>query len=115
ARRRDRLRGAARRSGRPGGRHHPLLPRGARRGFRRGGGPREAQVLLGAHGRGRGVPGRGGPARGGDAVNKRAIALDELLARLAAGEVVPVEFEDWQAWAEALPIVETVPSAMGGD
>lgn len=48
-------------------------------------------------------------------MNKRAITLDELLARLAAGEVVPVEFEDWQAWGEALPVVQTVPSAMGGD
>lgn len=48
-------------------------------------------------------------------MNKRATALAELLERLADGQIVPVETEDWEAWRQDLTVAKTVPSAIGGD
>ncbi len=48
-------------------------------------------------------------------MRKRAYTLDELLARLAAAEVVPVDGDDWADWRSALPQVDSVSSAMGGE
>ncbi len=45
---------------------------------------------------------------------KRAYSLAELLKRLAAGQVVPVDDEDWLAWAETFTPVDEVSSTMGG-
>ena len=46
---------------------------------------------------------------------KRAYDLDELLAGLAAGRVVPVDDGDWAAWRGSFTTVDTVSTAMGGD
>jgi len=48
-------------------------------------------------------------------VTKRAYDLDELLARLAGGEVVPVDEEDWRDWRGRFTTVDTVASTLGGD
>ncbi|HPF70628.1 MAG TPA: hypothetical protein PLQ13_08175 [Candidatus Krumholzibacteria bacterium] len=48
-------------------------------------------------------------------MNKRAYSLDETLRRLAAGEVVPVDADDFAGWSAAFTLVDTVRSAMGGD
>lgn len=45
---------------------------------------------------------------------KRAYSLAELLKRLAAGQVVPVDDEDWSSWAEAFTPVDEISSTMGG-
>lgn len=48
-------------------------------------------------------------------MNKRAYSLDELLQGLAAGRVVPVDEQDWAAWAAGFTVVATVGSTLGGD
>ena len=45
---------------------------------------------------------------------KRAYKLDELLQRLAAGAVVPVDEEDWQQWGGAFAVVEERETLMAG-
>ena len=45
---------------------------------------------------------------------KRAYGLEELLARLAAGEVVPVDDEDWRQWRGAFAVVEQNETVPGG-
>lgn len=45
---------------------------------------------------------------------KRAYALDELLERLAAGAVVPVDDEDWRQWRPAFTVVEETETVMAG-
>ena len=48
-------------------------------------------------------------------MTKRAYDLDELLDRLAGGEVVPVDEDDWSEWRGRFTAVDTVASTMGGD
>jgi len=45
---------------------------------------------------------------------KRAYELGELLERLAAGAIVPVDAEDWDDWREAFTVVEENATVMAG-
>lgn len=45
---------------------------------------------------------------------KRAYTLEELLDRLAAGAIVPVDGDDWDDWRSAFTIVEEAATVMAG-